>query len=134
MSLYVDSSALVKLYVDEPESDLSTELVESDAVRLTGGHTVVEVRRSLAQLIPPGQLKRMKTAFESDLGGFSIVELDEATCELAASIAETTGVKSLDALHLGAARRGGGTSITFLTFDLRQAQAARTLGFTVVGA
>jgi len=134
VSLYVDSSALVKLYLDEPESELSAELVETDPVRLTGRHALVEVRTVLARMIPPRELNRVKLAFESELDEFSIVELDETTCEVAASIAETTGVKSLDALHLGAARRVGDTRITFLTFDHRQAQAARTLGFTVIGA
>lgn len=42
-------------------------------------------------------------------------------------------VRTLDALHLGAALRLG-TAVTFLTFDVRQAQAARSLGFTVAGA
>jgi predicted nucleic acid-binding protein len=62
----------------------------------------------------------------------SIIELDAATCELAATIAEQTGVRTLDAMHLGAARRLG-TAMTFVTFDVRQAQAARTLGFSVAG-
>ena len=43
-----------------------------------------------------------------------------------------TGVRTLDALHLGAARRLG-TTIGFVTFDVRQALAARSLGFNVVG-
>ncbi len=62
-----------------------------------------------------------------------IVELDAATCELAATVAEQTGVRTLDALHLGAARRLG-AGISFLTFDVRQAEAARSLGFRVLGS
>lgn len=45
---------------------------------------------------------------------------------------EQTGVRTLDAMHLGAATRLG-TALTFLTFDVRQAVAARALGFAVVG-
>jgi uncharacterized protein len=71
--------------------------------------------------------------FADHLAAFDIVELDEPTCENAAVIAEVNGVRTLDALHLAAARRVGGAAMTFLTFDLRQAQAARTLGFTVLG-
>lgn len=44
------------------------------------------------------------------------------------------GARTLDALHLGAAQRLGASAITFLTFDVRQAQAARSIGITVVGA
>lgn len=94
---------------------------------------MVEVRRNLARLLSGTVLTEARQSFATDLGAFSIVELEAATCELAATIAEQTGVRTLDALHLGAARRLG-TAITFLTFDLRQGQAARGLGFRVVGS
>lgn len=134
MSLYVDSSALLKRYVDEPDSGTAVDLIASDPELITGRHTGVEVRRNLARLLREKDLLRAKRALAADLESFAIVELDAATCELAATIAEATGVRSLDALHLGAAQRVGGVGIGFLTFDLRQAQAARSLGFSVVGA
>jgi hypothetical protein len=62
-----------------------------------------------------------------------VVELDELTCEIAAGVAEATGARSLDALHLGAMSRAGKGSLSLLTFDVRQAQAARALGFAVLG-
>jgi predicted nucleic acid-binding protein len=74
-----------------------------------------------------------RSAFQKDVGALSIVELDESTCEMAAAIAELTGVRTLDALHLAAAQRIGGAAVPFLTFDVRQAQAARGLGLTLVG-
>jgi hypothetical protein len=40
---------------------------------------------------------------------------------------------SPDALHLAAAVRVGGVGTPFLTFDARQAQAARALGLAVLG-
>jgi predicted nucleic acid-binding protein len=43
-------------------------------------------------------------------------------------------VRTLDALHLAAAQRVSAPGVSFLTFDLRQAQAARALGLTVVTA
>ena len=43
-----------------------------------------------------------------------------------------TGARTLDALHLAAARRLGGAAVPFVTFDVRQAQAARTLGLAVL--
>jgi len=48
-------------------------------------------------------------------------------------VAELTGVRVLDALHLAAIQRSGGPAVPFLTFDVRQAQAARALGLTVLG-
>jgi predicted nucleic acid-binding protein len=135
VSLYVDSSALLKRYVDEPDSDSAEALLQSgDPSLLTGRHTIVEVRRSLARLLDGRALSAARAVFTRDLGAISLVELDATTCEAAAAIAEVTGVRSLDALHLAAAQRIGGVAVPFLTFDVRQAQAARALGLTVIGA
>jgi predicted nucleic acid-binding protein len=68
-----------------------------------------------------------------DVGALSLVGLDEVTCEMAAAAAELAGARTLDALHLAAAQRVGGAAVPFLTFDLRRAQAARSLGLTVLG-
>ena len=134
MSLYVDSSALLKRYVDEPDSDAADSLLRSDPSLLTARHTIVEVRRNLARLLDGRALAAARSGFGRDLEAVSVVELDETTCEAATAIAEVTGVRTLDALHLAAAQRVGGTAVPFLTFDVRQAQAGRALGLTVVGA
>ncbi len=133
MTLYVDSSAVLKRYVDEADSALAEELLHSDPVLVSSRHMVVEVRRNLARLLGAEAAADARRAFGTDVTAFSLVELDATTCEAAAVVAELTGVRTLDALHLAAAQRVGGPALTFLTFDLRQAQAARTLGFTVTG-
>lgn len=133
MTTYVDASALLKRYVEEPDSDRAVELLMGDPVLVTGRHTVVEVRRNLARLLAATDVTAARAAFADDLQALALVELDAATCELAATIAEQTGVRTLDAMHLGAALRLG-TSLTFLTFDVRQAAAARSIGFSVAGA
>jgi predicted nucleic acid-binding protein len=133
MSLYVDSSALLKRYVDEPDSDAADALLRSDPSLLTARHAIVEVRRNLARLLDERDATAARAAFLDDLAAFSIIELDRVTCDAAADIAEITGVRTLDALHLAAAQRAGGSAVPFLTYDVRQAQAARGLGFTVVG-
>lgn len=134
MSLYVDSSALLKRYIDETDSEAADALLRSDQSLLTARHTVVEVRRNLARVLSERAASEARAAFMGDLEAFSVIELDADTCEMGAAIAEVTGVRTLDALHLAAAQRAGGAALTFLTFDVRQAQAARGLGFTVLGA
>ena len=134
MSLYVDSSALLKRYVDEPDSDAADALLRSDQSLLTARHTIVEVRRNLARMLADRALAAARAQFANDLKLISIVELNEVTCERAASVAEVTGVRTLDALHLAAVQRAGGPAVPLLTFDVRQAQAARALGLTVLGA
>jgi len=134
VSTYVDPSALLKRYVEEADSASADALLRADPSLLTGRHSIVEVRRTLARLLSGRDLVAARAAFIDDLRSISIVELDEATCESAALIAEAVGVRTLDALHLAAAQRVAAPGVGFLTFDLRQAQAARALGLTVVTA
>lgn len=133
MSLYVDSSALLKRYVQEADSDLAEQHLLSDRVWITARHTWVEVRRNLARLLEGSDLAAAQGYFASDFRRTHVVELDEATCDLAAQIAEVSMLRTLDALHLAALRRVG-HDIPLLSFDVRQAAAARALSITVLGA
>ena len=132
MTLYVDSSALLKRYVAEYDSDAALQLMAADPVLVTSRLTEVEVRRNLSRLLSTTDAATAKRQFLDDLDSFALVSLDEATCNDAARIAEQTLCRSLDALHLAAIVRAG-PSTTLLTFDNRQAQAARSLGLSVIG-
>jgi predicted nucleic acid-binding protein len=132
MALYVDTSALLKRYIEEPQSDAAEAYLLADTAWFSGRHTFVEVRRSLARVMSDQDIVRLRQTFENDWRRTTVVELDEVTCRLAVDIAEETGLRTLDALHLGAAMRLGPHAVTFVTFDLRQAQVARQLGFVVL--
>ncbi len=133
MTLYVDSSALLKRYVAEADSSLAERLLHSDRVLVTSWITLVEVRRNLARLLAGPDRASARQAFVEDLDEFALVTCDEATADAASRIAETLGVRSLDAIHLASAQRLQIPGLGFVTFDLRQGQAARSLGFTVLG-
>ena len=132
MTLYVDSSALLKRYLDEPDSDRWNELLSSDSAWLTSRLTWVEVWRHLGRRLPPEVVATARSAFRIDWERFFVVEIDAALAEEAGSIADLTGARSLDAVHLAALGRSGPGQIPLLTADLRQAQAARALGWTVL--
>jgi len=51
MTLYVDSSALLKRYIDEHDSATAVELMAADPVLVTSRLTEVEVRRNLTRLL-----------------------------------------------------------------------------------
>lgn len=134
MTTYVDSSALLKRYVDEPDSDQAISLLCGDPVLITSWLTMIEVRRNLARLLRGGLLDAARRQLVADLDAMALVSLDEQTCFAAAQIAEQLAVGSLDAIHLASAQRLLIPSLTFITFDHRQASAARALGFIVLGS
>lgn len=133
MTLYLDSSALLKRYVDEPDSHAARAVLESDPDWVTGRHTSIEVRRNLVKRLTSSEASEALRYFALDWDSLVVVELDSPTCELAASIAEATGARTLDALHLGAAQRVGGGSVPFVTYDGALGAVARSLGWTVLG-
>lgn len=132
MSLYVDSSVLLKRYLEEPDSERFTEILASDPRWVTARIASVEVRRTLARALGSEDLVAARQSFWEDWGTMSIAEIDAATCDAAAEIAELTGLKTLDAVHLGAIKRIGPSSLPLVTADRRQAEAARSLGWTVL--
>lgn len=132
MTLYVHSSALLKLYLDEPETPTARAVLGAQQL-LTGRHTYVEVRRNLARILDGDSLDEARRRFASDWQQVDVVDIGARLGEVAAELGERTGLRTLDALHLGAAESVG-SSDAFVTFDRRLAAAARSLGWTVFGA
>ncbi len=130
MSLYVDTSALLKLYIEEPDSDACEALLVTDSDWVTARHTLVEARRNLQRLLGSGDEHLDALAqFTDDWQRCRVVELDAGLCLSAAQIAERTGARTLDALHLAAAVAT--RTATIVTYDRRLAQAARREGLAV---
>lgn len=129
--MYVDSSALLKVYLTEPEGDEVEQLLDREPDRSTARITLIEVRRNLKRLLRGAPLARSHAEFQRDWERLNVVEIDGELCGRAAEVAELTAVRTLDAIHLAAIERVGGP---LLTYDRRQAEAARSLGWDVVGA
>jgi predicted nucleic acid-binding protein len=132
--IYVDSSVLVKRYIDEADSDRAEALLLDDHDWITAQHTFVEVAIALSRRTALATYGPAMTRFESDWARISVVAVDDELCRRAARIGAETGTRSLDALHLAAAERAGARSIPIVTFDQRLAPAARAMGFTTLGA
>jgi len=131
---YVDSSALAKRYVQEPDSIVANGLLDADLEWVTSAITEVEVRRVLAIRLSPDRQAGPRSRFLRDLERTAVVAVDPTTIGLAASLSEATGARSLDAIHLASMQRISARMLRLVTFDVRMAAAARALGISVVGA
>jgi predicted nucleic acid-binding protein len=121
---YVDSSAFVKLFVSEPESQrlhaylpqwplrASCELLRVEAVRALRPHGDEHVARARAALAT-----------------MRLVRLDERLLDSAGDLVPRC--RSLDAIHLAAARSLGRDLGVVVTYDVRMAAAAAELGLPV---
>ena len=124
MKAYFDSSAIVKLGRPEQESmALIDYLDDRQPSAVTSVLADVEVRRALERL-------RSRGADTGDhLRGFFLIDLSRDVRDVAAKIAPD--LRSLDAVHVATALSIG-VDLDFVTYDDRQAAAARAEGLRVV--
>jgi len=123
--VYLDASAAVKLVVSEPESASVRRLVAGSVTRVSSRVLAVELIRAVGRA-SPASLDQARSL----LGVMEFVELSPEIAEHAATL-EPVGLRSLDAIHLASALVLGDELDAFITYDARQADAARALGLMV---
>ncbi len=134
MPVYVDSSVLVSALFDEEQSEVARNSLRWQETFYVSWLTFVEVRRRIATDSRIEETDHVKSEFDERLLQMQLTDIGVPEWRLAAEIAESTLLKSLDALHLAVASNLELQNLTFLTFDKKQAEVARQLGFAVVGA
>ena len=138
MILYCDTSALLKLYIVESESDALKVLVqEAEAVAVcriawAGAHAALSRR---AREVPEDNslIEQAKAAIAYDWPHFVVLEIDQPLVELAGEYADTFALRGYDSIQLAAAFEAGRisqTPIFFACLDTRLNKAAKLLGMT----
>jgi hypothetical protein len=124
--VYLDASAAVKLVVSEPESASVRQFVAAQVTRVSSRALAVELIRAVARA-SPDSLDQARSLLE-------VMEFIELNVEIAerAALLEPVGLRSLDAIHLASALVLSDELDAFITYDARQADAARTLGLSVM--
>lgn len=138
MSLYLDTSCLLKLVLREPESERVRSLVLSEPRIAVNTLTRLEARQSLLSMLLGGEITRaqhrrlgavlneMLSIPPFDFGRFPHDAFELAEQQLA----RTPYCRTLDRLHLAAMEALGLQRL--LTNDDQQAAAAHALGFEVI--
>jgi uncharacterized protein len=125
---YLDSSALVKLVRDEPESaGLRNFLASADLV--SSELAVTEVPRAVrraASSQPALPVEKLIGRTQELLDAVALLPLDRAVL-LAAGALEEPALRALDAIHLVAAIDAAPID-AFVSYDARQGAAARLAG------
>ena len=102
MTSYVDSSAVLKRSSTSPTPTPAGEMLRGVSELVTGRHTLSKFAGTSPECCSGTALTEARRWFATDLGSFGISRARRRyRCELAATIAEQTGVRPLDALHLG---------------------------------
>jgi uncharacterized protein len=136
VTLYLDTSSLVKLYVTEPGSDVVHRLVDAASVVATSTVAYAEARAALARLRREGGLTASKLAvakreLEEQWPTYLTLETTDTLSRTAGDLAERYALRGFDSIHLATfaevARRAGAHDTRFSSFDDRLNRAARKL-------
>jgi predicted nucleic acid-binding protein len=129
--LYLDASALVKLYVEEPDSEAVATVLERAEAVATVRVTYAEARAAFARHRREGGLKapalrRVVSQLDGEWGTYNVVEVSEPVVRRAGALAERHALRGYDAVQLAAALdlRDAGADLEFACFDDRLARAA----------
>ena len=137
MTLYLDTSSLVKLYVTEPGTEVVRRLVDEATIVATSLVAYPETRAALARRRRERALRSAafilaKRAFEADWPKYFTVEVSASLCREAGELAEQYRLRGYDGVHLASfgevAREAGAHQTRFSSFDDRLNRAARSLG------
>jgi hypothetical protein len=120
--LYLDASAITKLVIEEAET-ASLQAFVSGEILATARVAVIEVGKAVARANPEADARPI-------LARFAMVELDAELASTATGMGGAS-LRALDALHVASALRLGPDLEAFVTYDARQADAARLAGLRI---
>ena len=124
---YVDTSALVKLVVAEPETPALEANLAQRAGLLCSALGATELRRACRRALNRRQLSRVEEVLEARL----LVDVTPAILDAAAELSPTT-LRTLDAIHLATVLSLDEKAVDVITYDRKLADAATSHGLSVV--
>lgn len=138
MTAYLDTSALLKLFVLEKGSDIVGEFVADHSVAASA-LTYVEARSAFARRArevgsPNAELQHARRFFEGVWPSVSTVPVRDELLKCAADLCDAHRLRAGDAIQLASALsiRDSGTELTFVCSDAHLLAAARSEGFEVL--
>lgn len=123
MILYLDATALIKLYVAEPGSGPLRQAVKNAAAVYSVDINYLEVRAALAEAARLGLLtdkaaQKAREDFETDWQAINVIVPDQALLRLAGDLVETHALGAKAGLNLAALQKisdqVGAESIQFM--------------------
>ena len=134
MKVFLDSSALVKRYIEEPGSDRLFEIVKKASEVAVCIVSVPEVLSACNRLVrekkvDADQYQWIKNEFLLDMGEFAVIDLTNEVIGRSIQCLEKGALRSLDALHIASAVEY--TCGLFVTGDERQKAIAVAMGLKV---
>lgn len=134
MILYLDTSSLVKLYLEEPGTPEVERLVVEASLLCTSAVAYAEARSAFARLCREGslsseELTQAKADLDQNWKLYLVVEVTPEVLRAAGDLAEEHALRGFDSVHLASflhlVRTDLGELVQISSFDGRLRQASR---------
>lgn len=144
MILYLDTSALAKLFVVEPGAESVGRAVAQAAAVATHLVAYAEMRATFARAVRMGRvdaaaLPALTVDLERRWASLDVLAVTEPLVRRAGDLAERHGLRGYDSVHLAAVLTlresvGSGAEVRFGVFDAKLREAALVHGLSLLSA
>lgn len=138
--IYYDSSALLKIYIEEEHSDFIRQYISKHQFNYISTLSFVEIHSVFSRLVNNSQISQdelafLKASFNNDFKIFQQIPIDNNILNRAAELTYQTNLRTLDSLHLATIeylKSSSDEDLLFACFDNRLIEGAISLGINLL--
>jgi predicted nucleic acid-binding protein len=137
VNIYLDTSALVKLYIEENGSDIVNDRTDKATIVSTSRIAYAEalsafVRCKDEKVLSKNNYDKCIACFKFDWEMYFVIEASEKVIKIAGDLIEKYSIRGFDSIHLASAmvlKKEINQNIDFMCWDNRLLEAAKKEGF-----
>ena len=140
MTIYYDSSALLKIYIEEEYSDSIRHFISKHQFNSISTLSFVEIHSVFSRLFNNSQISQdelsfLKASFNNDFKIFQQIPIDNRILKRAAELTYLTNLRTLDSIHLATIvylKSSSNEELLFACFDKQLIESAISRGISIL--
>jgi len=140
MTIYYDSSALLKIYIEEEYSAFVRNIISNHQINYISSLSFVEIHSVFSRLLNNSQISQnellfLKLSFNNDYNIFRQIPINNQILKRAAELTYISNLRTLDSIHLASIEYLKSITeeeLLFGCFDNKLIESAISLGIKIL--